>query len=478
MIKIYKKKYIYCIGLFSNNSEVRHGCIFLSYIGNKYNASNFILEVVKKNKFLTISDQKLYLKNNIFYIINIFNIKKIMPNFINKIYSNKFTMPNIIGITGTNGKTTISYLVYYLLNKINLKCALIGTLGFFHKNYYKRNILTTPNICQLYKFIYKFQEKQIKYLSIELSSIGIDQKRMLGISFDILIFTNLTHDHLDYHKTFFKYKNSKFDLFLKYKYKTSIINIDCIYGLQLFTIIKDQYTYTVSIKKKKIKNKSTYLKSIKCANNKISVFFVSPWCKKKINFPILSIFNFKNFLILLNIFLLKGISITKLKNILNYMPSISGRLQKINNNNGTLIYLDYAHNPNALKNVLLFLKSKKKKIWLIIGSGGNRDQYKRKYISMISEIYGDKIIFTSDNPRNENIKNIFENMLFGTKNKGVILIKSRKYAIKYALHNSNKNDVIIVCGKGHERYQIVNEQYEFYSDYLLISNLIEKNVRY
>jgi len=377
----------------------------------------------------------------------------------------KLKPKNIIAVTGTNGKTSIANFYYQILTLNNKKVATIGTLGILSKKLNLKTDNTTVDPIKIHKILKKLKEFKIDNVILEASSHGLKQHRLNGINFKTALFTNLSRDHLDYHKTFKDYLNSKLILFNKLlKKKGNIIFDDKItQAKQLNNILKKR-----KLKKYNFGAEKSFINiiNIQKINN-----------QKKIDFSInKKIYSFKTSLIgkvqiknLMFAIVAAYLSKIKINNILksiNKIKPINGRLEKIGNiKNKSNVILDYAHTPDALKTAILNTKEDYplSKISLVFGCGGNRDKDKRSIMGSIASKYCDAIYLTDDNPRLENPKLIRNQIKKGIKKNKFNEIPSRAKAIFTAVKELNSGDILIVAGKGHENYQEYKKR-KFFSD--------------
>jgi len=342
-----------------------------------------------------------------------------------------------IGITGTNGKTTTTTLIYKYLRHNNIRATLIGTNGIYINDIHYQSINTTPGIDKLYEIIKISHRLGIKYIIMEVSSHAIVQYRVYGIKFKIKGITNITQDHLDYHKTFKNYKKVKLS-FLK---KSKIIINDQVKTNKL--LINNKYTYGQDNSYFRIKNINL--------DNKSSSYTLQIK-NKNYNFKtnLLGEFNIYNIILFINtLYLLKIFDYNNIQSFLNNNITIDGRMEIFNYNNKTII-VDYAHTPDGMEKVLSFVrKTYNNKIITIFGCGGNRDQYKRKIMGNIASIYSDLLIITSDNPRFEDENKIINDILEGV-NINYLINKNRKEAIDEGIKLLENYDTLLILGRGNE----------------------------
>ena len=428
-----------------DSRKVVPGDTFVDTTFNK----EYVYDAVKNGASLIIS--KFKYDNN---TIIVDDPKQYYNEYIYNKYYDKIKDLTLIGITGTNGKTTTSYIIYEILNKMNVKCAYIGTIGFYKNNQIKVLNNTTPDIEELYEYLYECSLENIKYVVMEVSSHALDQDRVYGLKYDACIFTNLTEDHLDYHKNMDEYKKTKMLLFDKLRNKRiAIINSDdCNYKDFMF-----DNNYNVKVGKfgdYKIKNIKLNIDSLDLTFNFKKDYF------KHLN--LVGKYNAYNYLEAVATLNYLNFDLNKILEVDVFAPP--GRMYLINYKNNK-IFIDYAHTPDAMEKVLKSVNEfKKNKIITIFGCGGDRDKNKRSIMGNIASSYSDKVIITNDNPRNENENNIISDIVMGIKKENYEIIKDRKKAIIEGISYLNDNDILLILGKGHENYQIINDKKRYFSD--------------
>ena len=424
----YSLKNVKVKGIATDSKQIKKGYLFFAIKGQKYNGTNYIKEAIKKGAKAIVSNKRSSSRKIIFCKNN--NIKSTLSNVCKKFYKEQPKI--IIAVTGTNGKSSVVDYFRQLLYLNKKKVATIGTLGMY-LNYKKtKSILTTPDIVTLHKFMRDVKRKKIDIVMLEASSHGLHQGRLDGLNLKAGVFTNLSQDHLDYHKTKKNYLKAKLLLFKKYLKKGN------------FSILSNQVPEFNKIKqiskKKKLKIIQTHEIYKKLKNLKLKNFEAK--------------FQLEN--------LSKAIAAAKIcglkeKNIvfaLKKMTQIPGRLELVKKINNIKIFVDYAHTPDALEKVLNnLIEDNKRNITLVFGCGGERDIKKRKMMAKIANKYCRKVIVTDDNPRYENPKNIRKTLLKYISNEKVFDIASRSKAINHAIKNSLPGECILIAGKGHETTQ-------------------------
>lgn len=471
------------MGVTSNSKEVKNNFVFGALKGKKFDGNNFIKRFLNFQNVVVVTANiekgiKILSGNQKtrFTIIHTKNSKCLVYEIANLFYSNG--IPEKIAVTGTNGKTSVSDYVRQIWEKKGVLCSSIGTLGvFFKKKKILDNNLTTLEAIQFNKVMSKLYKDGCKKLVIEASSIGIDQSRIYPSTFDKVGFTNLTNDHLDYHKSFLNYKKSKGKLFHDYTKKNSyaVLNSDD----------KNFYFFKNLCEKKKIKTLDYGLKAEFLKINKISsienykiVRFTLKNKKKELKLKDSNTFEIYNKFCAIILVYGQKLRLSNFDEI-RFLQNPKGRLEKIHSLDFS-IFVDYAHTPDALENVLRDLKlSKHKNLFALIGCGGNRDIKKRPRMTKIALKYCDHVILADDNPRFENPSKIRKEMLRGVsqvKTKKISNIGDRKKAIEFGLKKLSKNDFFIICGKGHEEYQIIGNKKKKFSDTEVVKRYLKNGI--
>jgi len=462
-------------GIAFDSNHVKKDCIFFAIKGNKFDGNKFTKDAIKKGCKIVVSEKtKEGFKNNILYLKNK-NPRKLLAEFAAKI---NYKRPNnLVAVTGTNGKSSIANFYYQILKLNKIKVSSIGTLGVSGVNYKKKFSNTTFDPIHLNKILGILNKNKINNVILEASSHGLKQHRLDGLLFNLGIFTNLSRDHLDYHKTFKDYFNSKLILFRKLmKKKSSIIfDEDLNIAKKIKSVSKKNKIKTLSIGSK---NSNLKIIDHKFINLEQQIKFL--YKNKFYNFStkLIGKVQIKN--LIMSILAASKSNIT-LKNILNSIKkikSVPGRFEKIGNlKNNSIVILDYAHTPDALSVCLKNLRDqfKLRKINLVFGCGGERDKPKRTIMGRIANNYSNKVYLTDDNPRNENPKKIRNQIKSQINRKKLIEISSRELAIKTAIKNIKSDEIVVVAGKGHESYQEYKKKKYFSDKDCILKSIKEKN---
>lgn len=417
---------------------IKEGDTFIALKGEQYDGHQFVEDAIENGAKEVIVEYGKYSINTKYV--------KSTKEYLKEYLKENFPNIKVIGVTGTNGKTTTCYLIWQMFKLLGVKCAYIGTLGFYLNDKIKDLINTTPGSLELFDLINEAASKNYRYIVMEVSSQALSQERVDFINFDYAIFTNLTQDHLDYHKTMENYALSKQKLFHLLKSSgVSIINED------------DRYCDIF-----KIKNYVTY-------GYNESDYIIDGITKFKLNDDIYNTklvgkYNTYNIVAAICLFYQIGYNNKELKKVVSKCECPAGRMDLIIRKRKSAI-VDYAHTPDAVLNVLSCVKTLKyNRIITVIGCGGNRDKSKRPLMGEIATKNSDYVIFTSDNPRDENPEDILKDITDKLDNNNYEIESNREIAIKKAIQLLEKNDILILLGKGHEKYQIIKDKKIFFDD--------------
>ena len=434
----------------NDSRKICKGDAFIAICGIKGDGHDYIKDAINRGCSKVICEHGNYDFNNIEIVDN---TKEYLDSYIKNRYVDIIKNLKLIGITGTNGKTTTSYLIYQALNRVGIKCAYIGTIGFYMNSYKYDNINTTPDILSLYHMLIECVRNNIEYVVMEVSSQGLYYDRVKYLEFDYAVFTNLTLDHLDFHKTMDNYLICKKKLFSMLKDNgISIINSDDKYYQEFITNNTIKYGVCGDYK---ISDRNDY--SFKVNN----ILY---------NTKLIGNYNIYNICVVIIILELLNIDSNKIKNIVSKLESAPGRMDKINYKDSTII-IDYAHTPDAVEKVIKSV-SDKGRVITIIGCGGNRDTTKRKIMGKIALDNSDYVIYTSDNPRYEDPYDIILDMIQLLDSFNYEIEVNRKKAIIKGVQMLKKGDILLILGKGHEDYQEIKGVKYPFSDKLTVLEYI------
>lgn len=449
-------------GICSNSKLASPGSLFIARKGQSDDGEKYIPEAIAAGAVAIVTDIPNPSLKNVTQIIH-----QDVALIEGMLAANYYQFPSdelfMVGITGTNGKTTTSFLVKYLLDKLKKNAGLIGTIEYIIGAHRYPATRTTPDVINNHKMLREMVLQGCKSAIMEVSSHALNQGRVQNIDFDVAIFTNLSLDHLDYHLTMEAYAKAKNKLFLsldqkKIKKKNSIdvkksiVNIDSLWLPQIIAGCNPDAIMTYGIENESDVRATEIKLFPTCTEFNLTYQSNSIHCKS----PLIGRFNVYNYLAAISVGLVKGEPLDKLVDIMSKTPTVPGRLELVANSLGLKIYVDFAHSDDALKNVLETLKElKTKRIITVFGCGGDRDKKKRPLMAAVAEEFSDLTIVTSDNPRSEKLDDICTEIIAGFKNKNSYeIIPDRYEAIQRAISLSQEDDIILIAGKGHETYQI------------------------
>ena len=456
--------------------KVKKNSIFFAIKGNKFDGHHYINEAIRKGCKIIVHEKKFTgLRNKILFLSSN-NIRKQLAEIS---YKQKNLIPNnLIAVTGTNGKSSVADFYYQILKLNKKKVASIGTLGVkTNRSFYKISNTTIDPI-SLSKILTKLKKQKIENVIMEASSHGLEQNRLDGLKFNVGIFTNLSHDHLDYHKTMNKYLKAKLYLFQNLIGRNKDVIID--HSIPQFNILK-------KICKKKSLNLNTFSESEKYSNiklknytyedEKLLIELQNKNKNYKLRVNLIGKIQIKNLMMALIAAEKSNLSFEKIIRCIPKIKPINGRLENIGKiKNNSKVILDYAHTPDALRTVLVNIKDQfpNKNISIVFGCGGERDKFKRPLMGAIAAQYCKKIYLTDDNPRNESPNLIRNQIKKGINSGNIIEIKDRKKAIRDAILDLKSSEILLVAGKGHEITQTYKKKVRFFSD----KEIILKSIKY
>ena len=445
--------------------------MYVAIAGVNVDGHDFISQAIKNGaKCIVCEKIPTQFVDEIVYV-NVKSSRKALAIISSNYYDNPSSKLNLIGITGTNGKTTISTLLYDLYRNLGIKSGLISTVKIsFGDNDYKAK-QTTPDSLSINSYLNEMVKSEVRYCFMEVSSHGIHQNRIEGLNFKGGVFTNLTHDHLDYHENFENYRDTKKEFFDSLSPDSfALTNNDDKNGMvMLQNTTADKYTYSlnsISDFKARILESSFEGMLLKTNNSEF-------WSK------LVGRFNAYNILSVYSVGSILGLPKEELLKGLSDLDAVVGRFQFYKKNKITAI-VDYAHTPDALENILRSIneiKTAANNLITVVGCGGNRDKTKRPVMGDIASSLSSRVIFTSDNPRNEDPDLIIKEMISGVKlsnSNKTISISNRKEAIKAACQFAQSNDIILVAGKGHEAFQEINGIKNDFDDFDIVKELLNQ----
>ncbi|MCB4808079.1 UDP-N-acetylmuramoyl-L-alanyl-D-glutamate--2,6-diaminopimelate ligase [Tamlana sp. 62-3] len=446
--------------------------LFVAINGVTVDGHEFIDVAIKKGaKSIVCERIPEVLVDGVTYV-EVDNSNKALAIIASNYYENPSENLKLVGVTGTNGKTTVASLLYQLFKNAGYKVGLLSTVKIMVDNVEYKATHTTPDSLTINKYLTEMSVAGVEFCFMEVSSHGIHQYRTEGLHFEGGIFTNLSHDHLDYHKTFAEYRDVKKKFFDELSSKSfALVNIDDKNGMVMLQNTKaKKYTYALKeyadYKAQILENQLTGL-LLKVNDSEV-------WTR------LIGNFNAYNVLAIFATAELLGLEKVEVLRLISDLQSVSGRFQYLISDTKITAIVDYAHTPDALKNVLETINSirtKNEELITVVGCGGDRDKTKRPKMGHIASALSTKVIFTNDNPRTENAQDILNEIEDGVEPqnfKKVLTIADRKQAIKTACQMAQPNDIVLIAGKGHENYQEINGERFDFDDFKIVKELLVK----
>ncbi len=436
-------------GITSDSRKVQKDYAFVCISGVTADGHNFADKALQMGAAVIITERELGIERELV----VCDTREVYANMCAAWFNYPADSLKLIGVTGTNGKTSITYMLKNILEYFGHKVGLIGTIQNMIGEETIETVNTTPGVYELNRLFSLMKEKGCDYVVMEVSSHALDQKRVCNLNFESAVFTNLTQDHLDYHITMDNYFEAKKRLFKMCK--TAIINADDEYGVKLAESLDcNVVTYSLN-------DNSTYsAKAVKYFPSSVEYELVGDNVLNHIKFNTGGSFSVYNSMCAAITALELGLSVEDVTKALEEISGIKGRAESVPTGRDFTVIIDYAHTPDGLKNILKTFKDcPKNRVIALFGCGGDRDKTKRPIMGSIAARYADYVIVTSDNPRSEDPSEIIKDILKGMEgtSTSVKVIENRIEAIKYAVSIAQKDDIIVLAGKGHETYQILKE---------------------
>jgi UDP-N-acetylmuramoyl-L-alanyl-D-glutamate--2,6-diaminopimelate ligase len=451
-----------------DSRRVGFGDTFVAIVGHSVDGRCFIdaaceqganLVLAQADQFHPNGDVELSHRCPVLYLNN---LNQNLSELASRLYARADNQ--LIAVTGTNGKTTISQLVAQWLNLLGQKSAVMGTTGNGFLDDLRPATNTTGDAIQIQAMLADFAAQGARFTALEVSSHGLVQGRVKALDFSVGIFSNLSRDHLDYHGTMAEYGNAKLTLFTQHRCQQAVINADDSVGLAWLAELPD--SIAVSLRSQPTARRAIWATAIRYSDSGIELNFDGVWGAGQLNAPLVGEFNASNVLLALAALLALGFDKSALlKQSVNLRPVI-GRMELFQRNGFPKMVVDYAHTPDALEKALSALRVHcQGQLWVIFGCGGDRDKGKRPLMANVAERFADHIILSDDNPRSEDPRCIVDDMLKGLTIPDLAHIQHSRFdAAQFALSHAAVDDIILLAGKGHEDYQVLANETIHYSD--------------
>ena len=475
---IYGNENVEIENLTHNSKEENKNGLFFAINGNNFNGEDYAFEAIGNGAKVIVSENKLAKEIETNVVVK--DIRKAMSLIARNYYNNPAEKMLLIGVTGTNGKTTTTYMLKSIFEKAGKKVGVIGTNGVVINNQKVLTDFTTPDPILLQKILREMVEKNVEVVCMEVSAHALELQKLWGVMTDIALFTNLTLDHLDYFKTMDNYFEAKRKFFTPDYARFGVVNIDDPYGKIIYNS-SEIPLISYSKLQENIKNSDISASDIKLLTKDQEFIVKTMKGEFKVKLNMLGNFNVSNALGAIAAAIMAGVNKKHIISALNSLEQVDGRFNSFWHN-GARIIVDYAHTPDGLENILKAAKEfTQNKLISVFGCGGNRDTSKRHVMGEISSRLADLTIITTDNPRNEDPMDIIEGIERGVVNNNYILEIDRVTAIKKALNLTKYGDTVVITGKGAENYfDINNEKVPYQTDAKIVeevSNEVTKRIQ-
>ncbi|HDR0634956.1 UDP-N-acetylmuramoyl-L-alanyl-D-glutamate--2,6-diaminopimelate ligase [Pasteurella multocida] len=466
-----------------DSRAVKQGCLFVALQGHQVDGRQYIPQAIAKGASAVLAeteDAQQHLSTKIEQgvpIISFYQLGSHLSALAGLFYDNPSHKLTLVGVTGTNGKTTISQLLAQWTTLLGHRSAVMGTIGNGLLGQVKEATNTTGSAVEVQASLADFVTRGADFAAIEVSSHGLVQHRVEALAFDVAIFTNLSRDHLDYHQSMENYALAKKRLFTELNSRHQIINADDSVGQ---TWLQEQpNAVAVSCQTDFQPHQAHWLKAtaIQFSQKGARIQFESSWGKGELHSALIGQFNVSNLLLVFATLLSLGYDIEKLMKTVPQLTGVCGRMERLSASNQPTAIVDYAHTPDALEKALQAARLHcQGKLWCVFGCGGDRDRGKRPLMAKIAEQFADHVIVTDDNPRTESAAQIVQDILAGFEHpQHVEVCHARDQAIIQALQKADSDDVVLIAGKGHEDYQIIGTQKQHFSDQETVQQYFKVN---
>ncbi len=466
-------------GISNDSRRIQGGDLFLACRGEHYDGARFITDAVARGAVAVLCETAVEADERLtnVVVVEVPDLAARQAELACRFYRQPSRAMQMIGITGTNGKTSCCHFVAQALTQLGRKAAIIGTTGNGFVGELQRATHTTPDAVQLQQLLAGLQQQGAAAVAMEVSSHALAQQRVAGVAFDQAVFTNLSRDHLDYHGTMPAYAEAKAKLFVDSGIQKAVINTDDAFGRELWRRLPAGIDAIAVGAEPVAGAKQLRILSSRLDQQGIHAELDSPWGALTVNSPLLGSFNLYNLLSALAILVGAGIEPKRALAVLNQLPGVEGRMQAFTAANQPLVVIDYAHTPDALDKALASLRQHcTGQLWCLFGCGGDRDRGKRPLMAQVAEQRADRLLITSDNPRSEDPEAIIDQVVAGLSwPESAQRQPDRRQAIEVLIRQAAATDVVLVAGKGHEDYQEINGVRHHFSDIEIVVDCLRGN---
>lgn len=438
-------------GITLDSRRLRPGEVFIAVAGHQSDGRNFIDAAVAKGAAAIIAEAPCDAARWRLPVMVIDKLSERISEIAGRYYQHPSHGLTAIGVTGTNGKSSVTHYIAQMLESLNRPCGVIGTLGAGRIKQLAGALNTTPDAISIQATLSQWRDAGAQWAAMEVSSHGLSQHRVAAVQFSTAVFTNLSQDHLDYHGSMSEYGAAKTRLFSMPGLKHAVLNADDSFSAQLQKSIPasvDVLQFGLTAKA------DVSAADVEYTTAGIAARLITPWGELNLNTALSGVVNLKNVLAAVAVLGIEGFSAEQLQQTLAGLEPVPGRLERLPSVAGVQVIVDYAHTPDALEQVLSSLRPHcDGRLWCVFGCGGDRDKSKRPLMAAIAERLADTLVVTSDNPRNESPQAIAADIISGLSSPAYLLELDRQRAIEHAISEAAAGDLVVIAGKGHEDYQ-------------------------
>jgi len=447
-----------------HSGEVTPSSLFVAVKGYSTDGHRFIEQAVSNGAVAVVHQEGTVPPPAISVLVS--DSRKALSLIARNFYGNPQKELGLVGVTGTNGKTTIVHMITFVLDRLGVSNALIGTVGHRIAGMEIEASHTTPSALELWRLIALAARRDAKVVVMEVSSHALEMERVFGLEFDCSVFTNLTQDHLDFHGNMDGYFKAKSRLFTRFTTGSSVVNVDDPYGRRLLDLLDSALGYGLA---DPIPGLSGGFWGRLLRTDASGLDLKIPWKGEEhlLNSPLVGRHNAYNLLAAFGALHSMGFNSREIATALSEFPGVRGRLERVETGHlGFSVFVDYAHTPHALESVIkALLPVTRRELWVVFGCGGDRDRGKRSQMGRIAASLAHKVVVTSDNPRSEQPEAIIGEIMAGVGERGKVVVEpDRKKAIFHAIEHAQEGDVVLIAGKGHETYQIFADRTIHFDD--------------
>lgn len=475
---------INCTGLTEDSRKVKEGELFIARPGLDSDGRRYVHQAVAKGASAVLVEaqhleQFVQTSETEVPVYKVKNLASLLGTLADKYYGSPSKELTIVGVTGTNGKTSCSQISGRILAQLGYSAAIMGTMGNGIVDQLDETSNTTMDAITVHRYLAQFRDDGVQFVIMEVSSHALVQGRVSKVRFDAAVLTNLSRDHLDYHGDMSSYAAAKKQLFLWPDLKSVIVNSDDSVGSDILSdnqVTAQKYSYSITAINAGADDHSVYTEAVDFKDEGIFADLRTPWGNADLKTSLIGQFNLSNCLAVVTLLGALGIELDNVIDGVARLKPVEGRMECFGGQNKPMAVVDYAHTPDALKHALRALRPHTNhRLWCVFGCGGDRDRGKRPQMAAIAEEYADYIVLTSDNPRSEDVTDIINEMRAGLQNPTACIVEpDRKLAIESVMNKSVIGDVVLLAGKGHEQYQHVGMEKLPHSDIEIVTNALEK----